>query len=148
VYSEKSNNQIKALLQPDSSIKIPLMMGINVSSPKPQLAPDKIPKFNFVDAMKMDVNVEGRHPRFPNYLDRIGEDFVPAPSTHGPDQWTKVKKAWEASDSVKNSQVVLTAWCDAYKWEKDIKIVALPPKRTLKKFSTVYMAAPLMCVSK
>jgi hypothetical protein len=62
VSSSKSNNQIKALLQPDSSIKILLMMSITVSSPKPQLALNKIPKFNFVHAMAADVN--DKHPRF------------------------------------------------------------------------------------
>jgi len=141
-----SGNQISDLLEPKpDSITISLTMSITVSSPKPMLAPDMIPKFNFIHAMAIDVNGGQSHPNFPGYDNDIGVDFKPDVPTEGVEQWHNVKNAWASEDAKMTSQSVLERWRTAYKWDKNIKIIAVPPKRALEKFLTVYMAAPLMC---
>lgn len=118
-------------------------MGITVSSPRPVLAGDEVPKFNFIHAMSIDVN-STKYPSFPKYDDDIGKDFEPVAPVKGAAQWTKVKEAWGSDTAKTNSESVMKAWRTAYMWE-DTKIVALPPERAICEFETVYMAAPLMC---
>jgi hypothetical protein len=140
-----SGNQIGGLLNP-RNIKIPLTMSLTVSSPKPVLAPDNIPKFNVIHAMAVDVNDPTERPKFKEHPDDIGGDLKPdVPETEGDEQWIKVRDAWDSDDAKETSESVLDTWRKAYKW-KDGAIAALPPKNTLKKFLTVYMAAPLICV--
>jgi hypothetical protein len=118
-------------------------MGITVSSPKAVPADDKVPKFNFIHALAIDVN-STEYPSFPKYDDEIGKDFKPV-APKGAAQWAKVKEAWGSSSAKTNAESVMKAWRTAYMWG-NIKIVASPPERAVLEFETVYMAAPLICV--
>ena len=116
-------------------------MGITVSSPNPVLADDKIPQFNFIHAMATDVNGTG----FPNFLEfqDTGKEFEPNKPADGPAQWSIVQEAWK---SAKESNNVLDTWRKAVWGNTKIDdIQGNPPQRALDKFSTVYVAAPLMC---
>jgi len=148
----KSGNQIGNLLNPSkSSIKITLMMAVSIISPKPELADDKIKKFNFVHAMALDVYTKDmKRPDFPAFGD-IVKDFDPDAPLEDKGvvvkaQWEKVQKAWGTDDARTTSQSVYTTWSAAYKWQADPDLSPLPPKLAIRDFLNVYMSAPLICV--
>ncbi|KAF8626078.1 hypothetical protein AX15_005094 [Amanita polypyramis BW_CC] len=148
----KSGNQISGLLDPKTgSVKIKLAMSITVLSPLPELAPDKIKKFNFLHAMAKDVFDGMKRPPFPDYK-QVPDSFDPdAPITDKgkvtKEQWEKVQKAWGTDTAKTTSQEVFKAWSTAYKWNlKEPDLSPLPPKLAVKNFLNVYMSAPRMCV--
>jgi hypothetical protein len=138
-----NGNQISDLLRP-RKVTIPLMMGVAVSSPKATIANDKIPKFNFIHAMAADMNEQPDRPIFLEYNRDIGKESEPD-EPEGQQQWDKVKGAWGSDDARTTSQRVLDIWKVVFKWSNRGNIAAVPPKHAVKKFKTVYMAAPLMC---
>ncbi|KAH8702265.1 hypothetical protein BGW36DRAFT_405079 [Talaromyces proteolyticus] len=124
-----------------------LLMGIQVESPKPQLSPDKIKKFNVVNAMKMQVTIDDPKKQvLPTFPARDGR-WSPAPSTGDKTQWDKVKAQWLNPAQPHDRDVAVQCLPQILGWKNTSSLTAKLPNRLLDDFGNLYMAAPMLSVA-
>lgn len=117
------------------------MMGAEITAPKPNLSPDKIGKFSAILAMEEAVLPQGV---FPKYLDG-SNNWSPAPTDEGQDQWEKVKGVWTnpAQGPAKRDETV-----DLLKtvmgWKRSLS--AKVPTRLVENLGNLYLTAPMISV--
>jgi hypothetical protein len=126
----------------DATIK--LLMGVEITAPKPTLSPDKIPKFNAIEAMSESVNEQGSEPIFPQY-DSANAKWSPEEVKDEKAQWDKVKSLWQAPElGTKCRDSTMDLWKQVMFWQNGVK--ADTPTLLLEKFDNLYLTAPLISV--
>ncbi|KAF3909810.1 hypothetical protein ABW21_db0202232 [Orbilia brochopaga] len=136
---KKSGNRSSELLN-GSGVSIPLVMGLSIKPPEPEMSDDKIQKFNIVKDMKQSV-----------YTDDTVVDF---PATkYALDNWSPKSDKLNAKEVVtvwENGRYdpvsVVGAWAAKMEYQGGTKITGTRPKALLKRYDQMVPAMPLVAV--
>jgi hypothetical protein len=121
-------------------------MGAEILAPKPTLSPDKIGKFNAIDAMEQAVFPQGQEPEFPKYLDG-SDNWSPQEVKPGEEkeQWDNVKAAWtNPAQGVKKRDDTANLLQRVMGWKRGL--TAKAPERLVKDLGNLYLSAPMISV--
>ncbi|KAM0457120.1 hypothetical protein ACHAPV_006759 [Trichoderma viride] len=148
-------NNINDLLNGDDS-SIPLMMGVKLTAPKAQMAPDPFPAFDVADAslerlwaVKPFPTIANANPAWApvepfKKKDDEGKEVEDFEKQYAAvlDSWSN--PSWGTEDNGQKDFVGILA--ESFKWDKPdaLKSIAGIPERLKKGFMKMYVAAPLL----
>lgn len=119
------------------------MMGIELSSPEPHIAPDKIPKFSAIDAMSENVSEQSFEPLFKPH-----DNSVPAFAHNDlteAQRWEEVPKQWQ--DTRAKQAKMARFFAKNVGWGEDSVKDVQTPDMLWSKFKVLYMAPPMVSVA-
>lgn len=136
-------NQIDSLLDGDKGT-ILLLMGLEIRSPKPKLAPDKIGAFNAIEAMQQSVFGAKEITKFPRFDDQSSDWSATQSDSKSPAQYDAVKRIWGNSLLEGSRKVIVDDLAQALGWSHNI--TAVSPTRLVNSLEERYMLAPKISV--
>ncbi|KAK6516196.1 hypothetical protein TWF506_006107 [Arthrobotrys conoides] len=132
-----SGNRSSELLN-GNNVSIPLVMGLSIKPPEPEMSEDKIQKFNIVKDMKQSVYTDDTVVDFPKGVP-ASKNWAPRPTKPKPEQ---VVAIWEKGE---NDPInVVNLWAAKMKYPEGTKITGARPSKLLKKYAQMVPAMPLI----
>ncbi|KAK6349287.1 hypothetical protein TWF730_010037 [Orbilia blumenaviensis] len=134
-----SGNRSSALLN-GNDVSIPLVMGLSIKPPEPEMSDDKIQKFNIVKDMKQSVYTDHTVVDFPKGIP-ASKNWAPLPTKLKTEE---VVAIWEngSNDPIN----VVNLWAAKMKYPEGVKITGARPSKLLKKYAQMVPAMPLLAV--
>ncbi|PHH93130.1 hypothetical protein CDD83_510 [Cordyceps sp. RAO-2017] len=138
-----SGNNINDLLKSDDG-SLPLMMGVQITAPKPTISPDPFPAFKVADADLQSLIAERLFPQ------SVDTDAAWAPTESNADvkkQYQDALDGWTNPAAGADMQKgFVGALADCLKWDnvKALQSIAGIPERLKNGFMDSYVAAPLL----
>ncbi|KAF8418700.1 hypothetical protein EV426DRAFT_539292 [Tirmania nivea] len=140
-----SGNNSQALLNGDKSV-VTEMMGVELGSPEPVIADDKIPKFSARESMESSVNPQGSEPEFKAF-DNSNPNWAPADTQSPEERWKQVPEIWKSKGE--QQKAVVKNWSAAMGWspEDDFTDFGVPELLLEEeRFLNRYLEAPMITV--
>ncbi|GAP85316.1 putative transcriptional activator srcap-like protein [Rosellinia necatrix] len=131
-------NDIKSLLS-GSKGTLPKLMGLVIKPPKPNLALDRIGKFDAIQAMQLAVFTDAETPKFAGF-DAGDPGLLPGGKT----SYDEVRKIWRETPETPR-QDILGLLAKGLGW-KSAGMTAATPRRTVSGLGSLYMACPQISV--
>ncbi|KAF2144842.1 uncharacterized protein K452DRAFT_265255 [Aplosporella prunicola CBS 121167] len=138
-------NNIKDLLN-SSDASIPLLMGVEVKAPKPQMSQDPFPAFIVADADLQSLTAEKPFPD----IQPVNSAWAPAKPLEVEKQYDEVLKYWRSPNGGTDAQnSFVDSLARSYGWDENDKMkdIAGIPDRLSKGFMDTYVAAPMVTVA-
>lgn len=135
-------NNISELLNSNDG-GITLMVGVLLTPPPAEIAPDKLPTFSIEDSQLRELRAEKDFPPGP----QSHPEWEPAAPLGGRQQWEIVRDNWKrpAWGTGEEGQAgFVSKWAEVFKWGEDMSQFAAIPKRLEEGFMDLYVAAPLV----
>ncbi|KAF3288811.1 hypothetical protein TWF970_005865 [Orbilia oligospora] len=137
---QRSGNKSSELLS-GTNVSIPLVMGLKIKPPAPEMSPDYIQQFNIVKDMKQSVYTDSTVIGFPtaqegsnSWLPRRGAKL----------DANQVVTTWENSKF--DPATVVTAWALKMKYKEGTTVTGARPKELLNRYKQMVPAMPLVAV--
>ncbi|KAF3908149.1 hypothetical protein AA313_de0200176 [Arthrobotrys entomopaga] len=135
----KSGNKSSELLS-GTDVSIPLVMGLKIKPPEPEMSDDAIQQFNIVKDMKQSVYTDNTVVMFPQ-AKNASDSWLPKPVKLKAEQ---VVTAWENARF--DPANVVTAWAAKMKYKEGTTVTGARPQELLKRYKQMVPAMPLIAV--
>ncbi|KAI1179001.1 hypothetical protein F4777DRAFT_592969 [Nemania sp. FL0916] len=136
-------NDVKSLLSGSKGTLLKLM-GLSMKPPKPNLADDKIGKFDAVQAMQLGVFTEADMEKYRFKGFEAGDPGL-LPSGKDKTSYDEVREIWRDTPE-KPRQDILGFLAKGLGW-KGKDLTAKTPRRTVEGLGSLYMACPQISVN-
>ncbi|KAK6503379.1 hypothetical protein TWF481_008399 [Arthrobotrys musiformis] len=137
---QRSGNKSSELLS-GTDVSIPLVMGLKIKPPEPEMSPDYIQQFNIVTDMKQSVYTDSTVVGFPKPQE-ASDSWLPRPSVKLDAK--QVVSTWENSKF--DPATVVTAWALKMKYKEGTTVTGARPKELLNRYRQMVPAMPLVAV--
>lgn len=119
------------------------MMGVLLTAPPPNMAPDKLPTFNIEDADLQEIPAEKNFPN-PNLSHT---EWEPDDPQSGVAQWKAVQDSWTNPTwgiGSEGQMGFVGKWAEVFGWDTAMSKLAAFPWGLQERFEELYVVAPLM----
>ncbi|KAK6333228.1 hypothetical protein TWF718_011049 [Orbilia javanica] len=135
---QRSGNKSPELLS-GTGVSIPLVMGLKIKPPEPEMSPDYIQQFNIVKDMKQSVYTDSTVVGFPKSQE-ASRSWLPRPDVKLDAK--QVVTTWENSKF--DPATVVTAWALKMKYKEGTTVTGDRPKELLNRYRQMVPAMPMV----
>ncbi|UKZ74639.1 hypothetical protein TrVFT333_002309 [Trichoderma virens FT-333] len=142
-------NNVSSLLN-DKDSTIPLVMGLSIAPPEPEMSDDKIKSFNVVEDGKQYVFGNEPTPKFPGVTVMSDKAWTPRAASKE-ESWKDVPEVWKGKGKREKPAFdptqVVSMWAAKMEFP-DGQITGARPSKLLERFENMVPALPMVAVSK